>query len=279
MCFDLDGTLYGSDHQVSRVNAEAVETAHKAGFTIAFCSGRGPTMYVPSPGELGLTDYYMVGYNGAVVFHIDANGRIIERFFETKMTDAQVNKVLSRAAGLAVEFDVGEEQFALVPEGVEEAEELLRRHTTLVRSRYQRITDPAGLAPNKLTVCMENPQEFVADCNATPGFKDDGIGVVRGGPFWVETVNLTHDKAVGVKILCDHLGISLGDCIAFGDGANDATMLAACGLGIAMAQSSDEAKQAADRVSQWTNDDNAVAREITALLQDEGHPKKSSEPH
>ena len=51
-----------------------------------------------------------------------------------------------------------------------------------------------------------------------------------------------------------------------GDGANDATMLAAVGLSIAMGQGRAEAKAAAKRVSEWTNDEDAVARELEAIL-------------
>ena len=85
-----------------------------------------------------------------------------------------------------------------------------------------------------------------------------------GGPSWVDTVE-EHDKATGSHI-AEHLGIGLDACIAFGDGANDATMLAAVGLGIAMGQGRDGAKAAAKRVSKWTNDEDAVACELEAIL-------------
>ena len=54
LCLDLDGTLLGSDHQVSRANADAVRAAAAAGWTIALCTGRGPTMYCPTRRELGV---------------------------------------------------------------------------------------------------------------------------------------------------------------------------------------------------------------------------------
>ena len=94
----------------------------------------------------------------------------------------------------------------------------------------------------------------------------EGIRLVMGGPNWADTVDVAHDKAAGIRLLCERLGHRLQDCVAFGDGANDASMLEAVGLGIAMAQGREEAKAAADRVSQWTNDDDAVARELVAML-------------
>lgn len=51
-------------------------------------------------------------YNGAVVFHLDEDGHPTTVLFETKMSSAQVNKVVQLADGLAVEFDVRDVQYA-----------------------------------------------------------------------------------------------------------------------------------------------------------------------
>ncbi|CAE8602549.1 unnamed protein product, partial [Polarella glacialis] len=263
LCLDLDGTLYGSDHQVSQANAEAVAAASKAGYVVALCSGRGPTMYVPTAEELGINNnLYMVGYNGAVVFELDASGHVMKSLFETRMSATQVEKVLKLSQGLAVEYDVGEVQHARSYPG--EAQRLLESHAQLVRSTPI-VGDlpelgPDKCQPNKLTVLTSDPKGFVARAMEQPGFTDDGIGVVVGGPYWVETVNLHADKEVGIRLLCTHLGIKIENCVYFGDGDNDATSLKACGLGIAMAQAKPEAKEAANKVSQWSNDEDAVAK-------------------
>lgn len=153
------------------------------------------------------------------------------------------------------------------------SEELLAKHVRLVRSSPVIASElpevgPGKCEPNKLSVLTSNPDAFVATANGTPGFSDDGIGVVVGGPFWVETVNLKADKASGVRLLCEEIGCTPSSCVYLGDGANDATSLELCGLGIAMSQAKPEAKAAATRVSRWTNDEDAVAREIEFLLSD-----------
>lgn len=269
LCLDLDGTLFGSNHQVSQRNADAVAAASQAGYIVSLCSGRGPTMYVPTAEELGVhNNMFMVGYNGAVVFELDPKGRIVKKLFETKMSLAQVDKVLKLSQGLAVEFDVGRVQYARSYPG--EPNELLQAHAQLVRSSPTvgelPEVGPGKCEPNKLTIMTADPKGFVAKALQQQGFNDDGIGVVVGGPYWVETVNLNADKEVGIRLLCAHLRIRLEDCVYFGDGANDATSLRACGVGIAMAQAKPEAKQAADRVSQWSNDEDAVALELFGLL-------------
>jgi len=82
LCLDLDGTVYNSHHTVSNANAKMIAEASENGYEICFCTGRGPTMYVPTPRELGIKcDIYMVGYNGAVVYRLDEDGRIVKTFF------------------------------------------------------------------------------------------------------------------------------------------------------------------------------------------------------
>jgi hydroxymethylpyrimidine pyrophosphatase-like HAD family hydrolase len=68
------------------------------------------------------------------------------------------------------------------------------------------------------------------------------------------------------KRLCDNLGFALTSVMAFGDSENDLEMLRVAGTGVCMAQGTDSAKRAARRVSQWTNHEDGVARELNQLL-------------
>jgi hydroxymethylpyrimidine pyrophosphatase-like HAD family hydrolase len=54
------------------------------------------------------------------------------------------------------------------------------------------------------------------------------------------------------------MGCGLENCMAFGDGSNDLTMIQAAGLGVAMANACDEVRAAADYVT-TSNDEAGVA--------------------
>ena len=56
LCLDLDGTLYGKDHTVSKANAEAVSRASKAGFAVMLCTGRSLNCKLPRTSELGVPE-------------------------------------------------------------------------------------------------------------------------------------------------------------------------------------------------------------------------------
>lgn len=72
---------------------------------------------------------------------------------------------------------------------------------------------------------------------------------VRWGAGVVDINSRQSGKAAGVEAICAALGISSGDCIAFGDGENDVELLRAVGIGVAMGNGLDCVKQAADYVT------------------------------
>jgi len=55
-------------------------------------------------------------------------------------------------------------------------------------------------------------------------------------------------KATGLKQLVDEMGVCMDEIIAFGDFDNDAAMLAEVGLGVAVENACDLAKQSADLI-------------------------------
>ena len=73
--------------------------------------------------------------------------------------------------------------------------------------------------------------------------------IVRGGM----------DKGVGLADLCAQMGLTLADAVAVGDSANDVGMLKAAGLGCCMANGSDDAREAADRIIGDVREDGLAA--------------------
>ena len=116
--------------------------------------------------------------------------------------------------------------------------------------------------PNKMTIFTDVDGLSSMASRAESAFAGQTIKMLPGGSYWLDTVHVAHDKAAGVRVLCGRLGQDIKDAVAFGDGANDATMLKACGLGVAMAQGNPAAKAAATYTCKWTNDQDGVAKEI-----------------
>ena len=68
----------------------------------------------------------------------------------------------------------------------------------------------------------------------------------------------TAHKGVALARFAEALGFTLENCMAFGDGANDLTMVEAAGTGVAMANACPEVLAAADYVT-TSNDEDGVA--------------------
>ena len=92
-----------------------------------------------------------------------------------------------------------------------------------------------------------------------------GLTWVSSLPTNVEVSSERATKGAALQWLCDYLGIPVSEAVAFGDGLNDATMLAAAGDGVAMANAVPEALAAANHTCD-SNDADGVARYLEGLL-------------
>lgn len=86
------------------------------------------------------------------------------------------------------------------------------------------------------------------------------VGAVREGSWHCyDIVREGIDKGVGLADLCETVGLTLADAVSAGDSANDVGMLKAAGLGCCMANGSDDAKEAADRIIGDVREDGLAA--------------------
>ena len=81
----------------------------------------------------------------------------------------------------------------------------------------------------------------------------------RSADYFLECVPLGIDKAESIDKLIDILGIKREEIIACGDGYNDVSMLKFAGLGVAMANASEDIRQLADVVTR-SNDNDGVGK-------------------
>lgn len=73
--------------------------------------------------------------------------------------------------------------------------------------------------------------------------------ITRWTDLFCDVVPAGSSKPAGVKATLAHFGLDREGTIAFGDGGNDATMLRYCQIGVAMGNGGDDAKAAADYVT------------------------------
>ena len=75
------------------------------------------------------------------------------------------------------------------------------------------------------------------------------IKCMRWFPKAVDVVSIDGGKGKGIEKILDYYGYTKDEAMAFGDGGNDVDMLTYCGIGIAMGNAMDIAKQASDYIT------------------------------
>ena len=76
------------------------------------------------------------------------------------------------------------------------------------------------------------------------------------------------NKGVGLLELARRLGVPREETMAIGDNSNDVPMIVAAGLGVAVANATEETRAAADYVCQSDNEEGAVAEAIERFVLD-----------
>ena len=101
-------------------------------------------------------------------------------------------------------------------------------------------------------------------CYGAPGVEDEllrrttNLTAVRWSPNFADVFPVGGGKDRGMAAICDRLGISPAETIAFGDGENDISMLRFAGIGVAMGNATEAAKKSADFITK-TVDDHGIA--------------------
>ena len=84
------------------------------------------------------------------------------------------------------------------------------------------------------------------------------LKTTRWHPHFLDVIPPTGGKDKGMDAILDFFGIPVEECMAFGDGENDLTMLVHAGIGVAMGTASDAVKTQADWATASVDEDGIV---------------------
>ncbi|QLB13766.1 hypothetical protein EV697_106105 [Bisgaardia hudsonensis] len=96
----------------------------------------------------------------------------------------------------------------------------------------------------------ETKDDLVKNANILEGLK-----VVRWHKDSVDILDVNGSKARGIELVVNHLGLTMDNVMAFGDGLNDLEMLSSVGVGVAMGNAREELKQVATHVTDHIEED------------------------
>ncbi len=255
IALDIDGTLTNSRKTISLRTKSKLITFQKNGGRIVLASGR-PTMGVaPYAADLRLREFggYIMPYNGGCIVDCRTGNSLYRNY----LSASYIPQICSVIKDYPVGINTYSDGKILVGHKLNKYAELEAR---INRMPLEYITDFEGTVTEDVPKCLLSGEpEVISELEQVLSRRFQGeLGIFRSEPFFLEIVPVSVDKAQSLERLLRAINISTDECIAFGDGFNDITMIRYAGLGVAMDNASDTVKSAADYVTA-SNDEDGIA--------------------
>jgi Cof subfamily protein (haloacid dehalogenase superfamily) len=245
---DVDGTLLGKDGNLLTEDREALSRVCGLGIKVSLSTGRAVQACSEVLHELSL-DGYHIFCDGALVYDPCRQGEV----YVQPLDKVVVGRVVEFAHLNDISLDLYSKTHYFVERETWSAiahRDFFGVPPTIVdfTSLWEReIIIKAGMAavsPQEAAKARYFHREFGDNLHfswvTTPSYPGvEFINVVAPG--------VTKGKAL--KALTSHLGIALDEVIAIGDGNNDISLLSSAGLGIAMGNATERAKEVADYIT------------------------------
>ena len=266
---DLDDTLVGRDGAISAANVAAVARLTAMGTRVLLASGRSHANMLPFHRQLGLPSGPIISAQGAIAQDSHSG----EVWFEIAIPVAEVAEVTRD--GLAHGFAVQHYR----PSGIHT--DTRTKWTEYDQSRnaepHRQVDDLLTSGANDAVpddvakiIWLGDPDAINAATAPAHARYEPRLVVTRTDPPYLEFSAPNVTKATALAAVARTLGVAQAETLAFGDGNNDAAMLAWAGLGVAMPHASPAALAAADWVGPDGDPETAFARAVAMVLDDAG---------
>ncbi len=260
LALDIDGTLLNSQKEITLATESVMQLLHeKSNVHVVLASARPPRTTLPFYRRLHL-NAPMVNYNGALIY------------------DPQTaNVIMHRPLPLKTCQGITELARRLFSDVLVSGEILDHWYTDRLSDEYWTETSlvfgPDNIAPleqwmtQPVTKLMFlGPPQHLREIAAAIGREFlHQVSMVQTEDYVLQIMHATVSKATALKVVAGELGITREHVMAIGDNANDVGMLTWAGRSVAMANSSKDALEAADHITD-SNDEDGVAKAIMKYL-------------
>ena len=264
LALDLDGTLLDSEKRLSDVNRNALAAAAEKGILVVPTTGRFFGMMPPAVRDLPFVRY-AITVNGAQVYDRETDTAIVREELPLEKALA----IMRYLDGFDVIYDCYQDNWGRMTQAMQEkAEEYAQcpHYTKMIREFRKPYPDlkkylaGEGRDVQKIMLFARDPavrDAITADVKT----RFDGLAVSSSTFNNLEINAASAHKGRALERLAAHFGWTLDNCMAFGDGLNDLSMVRMAGIGVAMANAAPEVLAAANYVT-LSNDEDGVAEAL-----------------
>lgn len=264
ICFDMDGTLLTYDKRITEKTLAVLRKAGQMGYLLVPATGRLPRALDSRLQEIpGVR--YAICINGALVYDYQED----KVMYRAEIPFETARRAFAYLDTLPVVYDCfgddvrycGEEHANRMKDFIPDPHIYsMVRKTMVCVPQLGSFLDKRGGTLQKIQAYFQDNQLRLDTVSALRE-KFPELSVTTSLPYNCELNDSHANKGEALEHLCAHLGMDLGETMAFGDGANDLTMIQRAGLGIVMENGLQELKDHADAFTE-SNDRDGVARAI-----------------
>ncbi len=264
-CFcDMDGTLLNSNNHLDEETISALLGLKAHGIHLVLATGRSDLQIREHLSVLEI-DTPVITCNGGVVKDPLTGDVLSARFFHT----ADAKRLIDHCNLRKFDFLLYTPNFVYYSEGSSRIMKYVNYNKTAEPRFHVPMRPMAEFSDADLSQVVKclvtDDLSFLEDLERNVNC-DGTLSIVSSGDRLMDIMpGHTTSKGEAVRFVCDRLGLSPKNAVAFGDSPNDLSMFETVGFAVAMGNATEEVKHAADYVTA-SNDDLGVVRALEHLL-------------
>lgn len=268
---DMDETFLDHDHQIPEANIRAMQRMKELGVLFVPSSGRWYSSIMDNFAHLDpalLEGSYVISYNGGFINRVgDPN----------PLTSCGIGRAcaeelyaLGRELGKCMHVNVADGH-VFVCDAPEAERTYLEKISDVTHFSSAEHTDLSFLDSRDIVKLIFMDPDFEGlqqlGRELEPMAQRLGVEITFSSKRYLEFMPAGIDKGYGLKKLAEMLGIPMDQVIGVGDSANDLAMIKAAGLGVGVANVTDDVRPYCDIVLESTGDDGAFEELVEKYLE------------
>ena len=262
VCCDIDGTLLDANRELAAITIHEVQRIAPIPFILI--SSRMPKAMWHLQHQLTKTNTPIIAYNGALI--LDKTAVVHSTIIKNELLETIIKYCEKSLIHTSLYFE--DEWYVPSIDYWAKREMNNTKVVPQIKSNFEVFENFQNQKKGVHKImCMgdENEIEQLYQFLEKNFVKE--LNLYRSKATYIEISPKSISKKTGVEILLKkyYPTISMNDVVAFGDNFNDIEMLESVGMGIAVANATNEVLRIADRVTD-TNKNNGVAKALKELF-------------